>query len=402
LRQLLREPLSHTSLERVGERVATRRQRASFFPRLAVAMTAASVAALLLVQSREPAPGEANLDAVPSTAALVQRDGAPLAPIELSPGEQPSTLELSDGTRVTLYARSRLVPRKSTAERCELSLEQGAARFEVSPQGSRRFIVQAGSLRVEVVGTAFRVERTQDELTLVAVEHGRVRVTSPDGEHLLGKGERLRFSERAAELPSASASQPEPQEPLAQVALEPATVSKRAGALPPSGAPGLEPPTSESAKAAARDQRYRKALAVGDHAAAFAALGDFSAAVRRAGSAADLLELADVARGARMPREASHALEQVLVRHAKDPRAGLAALTLGKLELDVLRDPKRAAKSFQRALELRLPSALHEDALARYVRALELSGERQAAQKAAEQYKQRYPDGAHRLQLEGF
>jgi hypothetical protein len=82
-------------------------------------------------------------------------------------------------------------------------LERGAARFSVPPRERRpAFVVQAGDVRVEVVGTRFRVERVQGSANVQAYE-GVVRVTAGGRSTLLRHGDRW-------PLPSAAPPMPEP------------------------------------------------------------------------------------------------------------------------------------------------------------------------------------------------
>ncbi|OON59953.1 hypothetical protein B0920_22030 [Massilia sp. KIM] len=105
------------------------------------------------------------------------------------PGQQLS-LTLPDGpqgaagSRLTLDTGSRLRV-VLYRDRRELQLAEGQALFAVRRDAARPFHVQAGALRVTVLGTQFTVRRTSKGLdagqTVVAVKEGRVRVArSPD------------------------------------------------------------------------------------------------------------------------------------------------------------------------------------------------------------------------------
>jgi transmembrane sensor len=86
------------------------------------------------------------------------------------------------------------------------------------------------------------------------------------------------------------------------------------------------------------------------------------ASVARSASVEDLLALADVARLSGHPRDAIEPLERVVTEHAEDPRASLAALTLGRVELHSLGEPALAARAFEKAIALNIPGGLAEDA----------------------------------------
>ena len=107
--------------------------------------------------------------------------------------------QLPDGSSVLLDALSRAEVRYFAVQRM-VALEQGAAFFDVARNPERPFIVQAGGVRVTVLGTRFGVERTAGsggrERVTVQVESGRVRVDSDvvGGQtYELGAGQGLRL-----------------------------------------------------------------------------------------------------------------------------------------------------------------------------------------------------------------
>ena len=90
-------------------------------------------------------------------------------------GEQ-RRARLADGSTMLLNtdSRSRVA---YTPERRRVTLDQGEAWFEVARDRARPFVVEAGAVRVEAVGTAFAVRRTAGRAE-VAVTEGRVRIWS--------------------------------------------------------------------------------------------------------------------------------------------------------------------------------------------------------------------------------
>jgi tetratricopeptide (TPR) repeat protein len=112
------------------------------------------------------------------------------------------------------------------------------------------------------------------------------------------------------------------------------------------------------------------------------------------------LLLADTARLSQHPAQAVAAFEVILSKHARDERASLAALSLGRVELDQRKRPKEAAAAFERALELGLPVGLLEDAHARRVQALAQAGLHDRAMAAAAEYFKRFPQGRRRADVE--
>lgn len=357
LRAQLREPVDARRVAAVWQRVEARRRAPARGLRAPLLAFAACAAALGLTLWLRAWPGDASIAGeapgrVPAgQAALRLASGAALAAVETQAGDAGRVVQLSDGTRVGLAPGSRLVPQAATSALTRFALERGSARFQVAPQGARRFEVRAGSLRVTVVGTVFSVSASALE-TRVAVEHGRVRVQSPAGERVLGAGESSRWAEQAA------VSVPAAVPVIAPVAVE---------------APRETPHLQDAPRAAA-------ALA--------------------AQSVEQLFQLSDDARTAGRPAEAARALERLLQLHARDPRASLAALTLARVRLDALGQPQAAVRALHRALALRLPQALQEDALATLVRAHVAAGDRRSAVLAAQRYLASYPQGRFAAEVE--
>lgn len=92
-------------------------------------------------------------------------------------------VELADGSVVRLDAASAITVSYS-AQRRDIKLLRGQAFFEVKPDATRPFHVQAGDVDVRVTGTAFNVAVRPDGET-VAVDHGSVQVRDVPGNTLL-------------------------------------------------------------------------------------------------------------------------------------------------------------------------------------------------------------------------
>jgi ferric-dicitrate binding protein FerR (iron transport regulator) len=94
-----------------------------------------------------------------------------------NPRGQKLTVFLSDGSKVKLNAESRLTYLKPFNENERVVHLEGEAFFEVSPDKSRPFIVQSGSIETKVLGTSFNVNAYPDENRIdVAVKTGKVSV----------------------------------------------------------------------------------------------------------------------------------------------------------------------------------------------------------------------------------
>jgi transmembrane sensor len=108
-----------------------------------------------------------------------------------APGER-ATLYLPDGTRVMLGVASTLRhPAEFPAGSREVSLE-GEALFDVASDQSRPFVVQAGDLVAQQVGTEFTVRAYSDDAgARVVVREGRVaiRASADSVERIVGPGQ---------------------------------------------------------------------------------------------------------------------------------------------------------------------------------------------------------------------
>lgn len=81
---------------------------------------------------------------------------------------------LEDGSHVTLNTAS-AVDVGYSRKRRDVQLTQGEAFFDVARDEARPFLVHAGDIQVEVVGTKFSVYRREHDVQIL-VEEGRVRV----------------------------------------------------------------------------------------------------------------------------------------------------------------------------------------------------------------------------------
>jgi transmembrane sensor len=109
---------------------------------------------------------------------------------------------------------------------------------------------------------------------------------------------------------------------------------------------------------------------------------------------------ADALRRAGRPAEAATLLRAVV--DEGDRRAPLAAFTLGKLHAEELRNPAAAARWFERAASLGLPSGLDEEAEARAVECYARAGLRDDATRAADRYQRRFPEGRQLARVKGW
>ena len=177
----LREPHGEARARRNWERIQARRTRgpaASFG--WVWALPVAALAALVIGRTI----------AAPSVpGSLMQSDGAPC----LGPIASPR-VALDDGSSIVLDPHTELEVLENDGARMRLWMRSGAADFDVTPGGPRRWSIEVGVVSVEVIGTSFRVERRESNVH-VSVTRGTVVVrgpTTPEGLVRLEAGSAVR------------------------------------------------------------------------------------------------------------------------------------------------------------------------------------------------------------------
>jgi len=93
------------------------------------------------------------------------------------------------------------------------------------------------------------------------------------------------------------------------------------------------------------------------------------------------------------PERGAELLRKLLREHESDPRAPLAAFTLGRVLLMELGRPREAAAAFAEVRRLSPDGAFAEDALAREVEGWSQAGRTDLARARAGEYLRRYPGG---------
>ncbi len=372
----LRQEADEAALDRVWKGVQRRRaERARRVPRArwVGALAVAAAVALVALTWRGRAPVVASDRGV-----LVLAGGGEVDSL-VAPEASGRNVLLSDGSQILLGPGTAVEPLENGPTAFSALVAQGNATFDVRPGGPRRWVLECGLATIEVVGTRFSVERTARSVR-VSVEHGIVLVRGErvrDRVQRLTAGQSLEVDDGSVPAEAQSATD-ETQPPSGPAS--PALVRAASSSVRPS-----QPPLRSA---------WRGLEQSGDHDAAYADLGPagIASAVKGA-SVEDLLPLADVARLSGHPAEAVAPLMRVLTEHADDPRAPLAAFTLGRLQLDALGHPALAADAFTRALALGLPQSLQEDAYARLVESRAREGDSAGATTAAKEYERRFPAG---------
>jgi len=366
-----------TRLRRVWGKIESRRRRPVRVGSVRLGLVAALACCLVSIGVWWLRGHEASRSRVPETTAI---EGV------IEPGKLARALDFGDGAHITVGPDARLDVLEQAAHNVNLALRRGLAQFDIRPGGARRWQIESSGVTVEVVGTQFSVERSTTSVR-VEVQRGRVLVRGaqvPDGVQALDAG-RVLIVETARELPASS-----------QERAEPATSAPvRATADPVLPSPRV-------ASAHENAPSWRQAAAAEDWQRAWESLGPegVKQQSQEVDSIADLFTLADVARRSGHAAAAVSPLTQIVARHASDPRAAVAAFTLGRVWLDAIGKPAEAVPAFEQALAMKLPATLAEDAQARLVEALAKSGDAARARGAADAYRSRYPNGTRRAAVD--
>lgn len=306
--------------------------------------------------------------------------GSPAGPLSAAPmvaAAGAPTETFRDGSVAELLGRDTNVRVERDTPQHLVTRLTGGARFRVVHDPHRTFEVQAGDVRVRVLGTTFSVVQLPSGPTQVFVEEGHVKVDWLGGSAELQGGEGGVFPPSEVRAAAASSAPQETVEPSMLVAAAVGTREARASTA----------------------KGWRDYAAKGDFAQAYEELNSSNRdAVRD--EAADLMLAADVARLSGHPEQAVSPLRKLCERHASDRRAPVAAFTLGRVLLDDLARPADAAAAFEKARVLWPSGPLAEDALAREADAWQRAGRRELARTIAEQYLARYPQGRHASSLQ--
>ena len=160
---------------------------------------------------------------------------APVAvaePSRIVSGSSPSSITFADA-HIALDANSAVVLASEGPSPATL-LERGAAWFTVAPRANRpAFIVRAGDTVVRVIGTRFRVARSDERIT-VEVEHGLVEVVFRGTTARVGRAQQW-SSEHPGEV----------------AAIETASIDAPAQTTGTAAVPAVEPPVITKTKPAA-------------------------------------------------------------------------------------------------------------------------------------------------------
>jgi transmembrane sensor len=342
LKRHLEADLTEQDIERLVQGGAERRQRRRIRRTLGTGLVLGAIGTALVALLLRWSAGSSGFETTPpASLQQVTPLHAPTHPAGAS--STPQVVTLRDQSRATaLEPETRMQIEEDAPERIHVRLERGRARFEVTRRPERSFTVRSGNVTVSVVGTTFGVEMVADRVG-VTVEKGAVEVDWGLGQKQLLAGESGWFP------------------PLVMTAQSEATV---AGSRPANDGSGNPAPPGSVPRTSPRN-------------------------------AQQLLTEVDAARSAGHPTRAVDLLRQLLREYPNDPRAPLAAFTLGRVLLNELGRPREAAAAFQQVRQKAAASQFAEDALAREVEAWNRASEPGKARALAMTYLERYPAGRH-------
>ncbi|MDC0723512.1 FecR domain-containing protein [Nannocystis bainbridge] len=291
-------------------------------------------AAILVLVLARPAPSVAPLTVTVASQAVMV--GARLA----APEHEALVLEFSDRSRAELNPGSAARLTRAEATRVELHLERGAVALDVQPAAGREWFVIAGPFTVALTDAAARATWDPEMRALIVEVHrGSASVDGAAPKHV-SAGQRLELRDPPVVATTAGDASPSLD---ATTSLPVASASSSRAPTDPS-----IPLSREATKPRPSGSPTWIALAdAGDHAAALLAaerLG-FSSLLKTL-DAERLDLLARCARFAGDGPRARDALQALRRRFPGDPRARTAAFLLGRVALDLGRDPAHAREWF--------------------------------------------------------
>lgn len=288
--------------------------------------------------------------------------------------EGEATVRFGDGSVVEVGGESLARVVEASGQSVRLVLDHGRMELVVVDGGKATWSVVAGRYVVTVTGTEFSVSWDGESLE-VEVGRGEVLVQGPEGKGTTVRaGDVLRLGRR-----------PEPQ-PVVEEEIEEEAVEEvvRVRKVAPKPVAPYMP-------------RWKQLAGDGEFAQAVQAAEDegFEKLLANLGPS-DLWELASAARYARQGEKALMAYEAYRKRFPSTKRAATATFLLGRVEMEIMSRPGKAAGWFSAYLDENPGGPLEEEALGRLINAHKKAGNAAAAHKASQSYLSKYPEGIFR------
>jgi TolA-binding protein len=344
---------------------------------------AAAVAAGVAVWSRLPISFQIDSDAGPAAVAgnagdLIEANAV-----------VPTALRFSEGSSIVLERGGRLRVLALEANGARVLVETGSADVAIAHRhGPGKWRFEAGPVTVNVTGTRFRVDWNPEQRSFaIELKEGSVIVGGDclPSPRRVQRGDNLRFSCGAAAPATAV------KVDAAAAAAAPVAEVKAGPVRMPRTFAHHEPPAADP-----DDGDWRALVAAGHYADGVRAAERAGwSRVCRTANAVDLLALADAARLAGETARAVDALLTLRQRFPGSVSAATGAFSLGRLAFDKRGAYAEAARWFATYLNEQPQGPLMGDAVGRLMEARDRAGDRQTAQRDAERYLQRFPDGPY-------
>jgi len=276
----------------------------------------------------------------------------------------------------------------STTKQVRFELKSGKISASIRHRDNVKWIFEAGDYMITVAGTKFSVDWSPlDSRMEVAVSEGKVLVTGPglgpQGE-LLSRGESWHSPGAGKALlvqSDTSARKPADESPCPKT--EVTDNGKGNARLEP--AAGEKTPSEETWKDLFNQGRYAQSV----EAAEKTGLDDLLASLDQN----DLWLLADACRFAKKGKRAAEVLTAIRQRFPDSAQTKIAAFLLGRVTIELNKNPAGAAQWFKVYLEEDPDGPLAEEATGRLIKACKAAGREEEALEAAKVYMEKYPDG---------
>lgn len=110
--------------------------------------------------------------------------------IELVAQNEQQAIELEDGSKISLNEGSQLIyPDKFKGGNRQVKLK-GEAYFDVAHNPEQPFLIETDEVQVQVLGTKFNINNTNEDSVVVSVDTGKVRMIVGGNEEILTAGYR--------------------------------------------------------------------------------------------------------------------------------------------------------------------------------------------------------------------
>jgi ferric-dicitrate binding protein FerR (iron transport regulator) len=122
------------------------------------------------------------------TAVYINNNGIPAKKISVATGNDQKNLlvELPDGSKIYLNRNTEVTYRTDFGNKKREIKLSGEAFFDISPDASKPFFIDAGYAEIKVVGTSFNViTKNRDSAVEVFVKTGKVMISDNSGVHSL-------------------------------------------------------------------------------------------------------------------------------------------------------------------------------------------------------------------------